>query len=265
MNRVQKVIKGKIDFINELNKNDIKDLGELNCFNEIKKKSKGYLITTNDTKKLLLPNACIDYIFTDPPYGDSVPYFEQSILWNTWLNFKVNYKNEVVISNSKKRNKTIENFKIDIFECLKEIYRVLKPEKFFTLTFNSVSGKEWYALINGCQKVGFNIHKIEWMEQKTSSPRQLNRLKIIKGDLLITFKKTFNKKKIRSLNKIETENKTLEIVSKSLSTSKNNTKDLFLTILKYFYKNNLLFDEINFIEVISKNFEVNSDGNWSLK
>lgn len=32
----------------------------------------------------------VDYVYV--PYGDSVPYFEQSILWNTWLNFDVQYQ-----------------------------------------------------------------------------------------------------------------------------------------------------------------------------
>lgn len=49
----------------------------------------------------------MDYVFTDPPYGDSVPYFEQSIIWNSWLGFTPDYQQEIVISDSKQRQKIL--------------------------------------------------------------------------------------------------------------------------------------------------------------
>ena len=34
--------------------------------------------------KIIPPNS-VDYIFTDPPYGGAVQYFELSTLWAAWL------------------------------------------------------------------------------------------------------------------------------------------------------------------------------------
>ena len=38
----------------------------------------------------------IDYIFTDPPYGQSISYFGLSMFWNTWLKDNVKYNKEII-------------------------------------------------------------------------------------------------------------------------------------------------------------------------
>jgi DNA modification methylase len=262
-NRVKKAIAGKADFLHNKKKFEtLQDKKELKEFKDIDKKKYGYLITQQDTKSLSFPDNSIDYIFTDPPYGDSVPYFEQSILWNTWLGNQVDYKNEVVISDSKKRDKNLKNFNKDISLCLLEIYRVLKTEKFFSLTFHSVSGREWHALTSACLLAGFSIHNIKWLTQKTFSPRQLNRIKSVKGDLLITFKKETSKPKITMLNKAETKNVLIKIVTKEIKKSNKDTNYLLIELLKYFFKNHIVFDDVNFIKIISDNFKINDKGFW---
>jgi hypothetical protein len=70
-----------------------------------------------------------------------------------------------------------------------EIFRILKKDKFFSITFHSLSGLEWRAISNACLMVGFELYNFEWLVQKTFTPRQLNRSKTVKGDVLITFKK----------------------------------------------------------------------------
>lgn len=82
-----------------------------------------------------LPDNSVDYVFTDPPYGDSVPYFEQSVIWNAWLRLEPKYTDEIVISDSNKRSKGINEFENDINKSFSEIRRVLKDNKFFHLRF----------------------------------------------------------------------------------------------------------------------------------
>ena len=57
-----------------------------------------------------LPSESVDLIFTDPPYADYVPYFEQSLLWASWLKKDIDFKGEIVISNSKEREKNKKAF-----------------------------------------------------------------------------------------------------------------------------------------------------------
>jgi len=99
------------------------EVNALNCFIERSKKIKrGKEKQFNHYKnikwhtesafslKKIVSNS-IDYIFTDPPYGDSVPYLEYQILWASWLKQSLDFENEIVISDSKERNKDIINYK----------------------------------------------------------------------------------------------------------------------------------------------------------
>jgi len=39
----------------------------------------------SDSKRLNIKSNSIDYIFTDPPYGESIAYLALSHFWNSWL------------------------------------------------------------------------------------------------------------------------------------------------------------------------------------
>jgi len=263
-NRVVKLISGKKDFLKQLNDNSIKKSDyQASSIAEIKKNKLNYLLNNADTKKLPYPNNSIDYIFTDPPYGDSVPYFEQSIIWNTWLNLSVDYTNEVVISDSKERNKKSQSFSEDMELCISEIYRVLKINKYFSITFHSISGAEWYAILNGCLKNNFILHKMEWLTQKTFTPRQLNRTKTVKGDMLITFKKGKNKNKHILLSKEETESLIIKITEKLLhSNNLADTNTIYMALLQEFFSEHLIIENINIINILTNNFSINEAGLW---
>jgi len=42
----------------------------------------------------------IDYIFTDPPYAESVQYGELNFVWEAWLGFDTQWHDEEIIINS---------------------------------------------------------------------------------------------------------------------------------------------------------------------
>lgn len=262
-NRVEKVIQGKNDYLNNLG--SFNRSNKISSFNQFNHDSLSYLITNDDAKKINLPDNSIDYIFTDPPYGDTVPYFEQSILWNNWLCNDVNYNNEIVISDSKERTKNIDNFQKDIYASIKEIHRVLKNGKYFSITYHSISGKEWYALTTACLELGFEICEFNLLLQKSFSPRQLNKKQTVKGDILITFKKTDVKKEVLKMDSEETKIFIKELVSKTLTESAKNTNDIYVEILKGIFINHILFSEVDFIEELNKSFIMDDNGFWNLK
>lgn len=267
-NRINKIIKGKEEYLSQFNNlfstiNDEK-LGHRDTWEAlIENNLPGFYILNSDVKRLPLPKESIDYIFTDPPYGDSVPYFEQSIIWNSWHKFNVDYDNEIIISNSKEREKNESNYAKDIELAIKEIYRVLKYEKYFSITFHSLSGLEWNALNNACLIAGFELHKFQWLVQKTFTPRQLNRVKTVKGDVLITFKKTRTLTDLKSFTSNEVENIVKNWILECLKTGSKETNDLFLYIVEKVYKERIVIDDINFFDLLTTvaNFENNL---WSI-
>jgi adenine-specific DNA methylase len=67
-----------------------------------------------------IPDDSIDYIITDPPHGDRIPYLELGTLWNSWLKKEPNFEDEIVISNAKERQKDKKNYNSLINEVFSE-------------------------------------------------------------------------------------------------------------------------------------------------
>lgn len=42
------------------------------------------MITTSSSSKLPIPDKCVDYIFTDPPFGKNIPYSDLALLIEKW-------------------------------------------------------------------------------------------------------------------------------------------------------------------------------------
>ncbi len=81
--RFSKLKKGKIDSNVRNNKSRLKfKLAE--SFKDLSIKSP-VLLWNKSSSKLELPDNVIDFVFTDPPYGDSIQYGELSAFWNVWL------------------------------------------------------------------------------------------------------------------------------------------------------------------------------------
>lgn len=268
-NRIGKVIKGKQEYLSQFNNlfssTKINDYSYRESFSELEtNNSNGFLILSSDVKALPLPDLSIDYIFTDPPYGDSVPYFEQSVIWNSWHKFEIDYENEIIISNSKERDKNDINYAIDIEKAIFEIYRVLKYNKYFSITFHSLSGLEWNALNNACLRAGFLLYDFQWLVQKTFTPRQLNKAKTVKGDILITFTKKKEIKDFIEVQKAEEKKIIIKWITDFLEKDKKETNDIFLYIVENIYKERLIIQDLNFFEILSNIAEF-EDNLWSIK
>lgn len=246
-NRVKKIITGKTDYLKIYNS---KATGQ-------------YQITNYDAKHLQIEDGVIDFVFTDFPYGDTVPYFEQSQLWNMWLDKKVDYNNEIVISDSKQRNKNIDNFVADIETAIAEIARVLKDKAYFVFTFHSLCGKEWTAILNALVKHHLKFVDCQTMTQKTFAPRQLNRKKTIKGDLLVVYQKDsslspkINNKSIKS--------SIIEEIAHNYSHQKlYDTNELITSCVKLLLKTTMPLDDFDFLTIIEHCFQ-EENNMWRLK
>jgi len=250
-NRLDKIVKGKKDYLSFFEKG---------LFAE---NSLTYSVTQYDAKDLKIASDSVDYIFTDPPYGDAVPYFEQSIIWNSWLKLKPEYKNEIVISDSKVRNKTTDNFESEINEAFSEIRRVLKLGGYFSLTYHSLSGLEWKAITNACIKNGFELVSFEWLVQKSFTPRQINRSKSIKGDVLVTFQKSPSIKSI-IMDDIQTEAFFKNEIENWLTIESLDTNEIFLRIMKIIFTRKIIIGNVDILNIMVKNFGFNDNNKWIL-
>lgn len=257
-NRLKKIIKGKQDYLNQFG-----HIGEFNFYPI--EYSNSYKVLQNDAKSLDIESESIDYIFTDPPYGDAVPYFEQSVIWNSWLNLVPDYENEIVISDSKQRGKNVINFEKEINLAFSEIRRVLKPNKFFSLTYHSLSGSEWKAITNACIKNGFEIKDYEWLVQKSFTPRQINRLKTVKGDVLVTLQKNPNPDPTTNKTDNEITNLFKEQIEMWLLEEEGlETNEIFLRIMKKVFSDKIIIGDVDLLKILTENFKFSYQKQWIL-
>ncbi len=147
-------------------------------------------VRLGDAKATELSDESVDYIITDPPYGDSVPYLEFSQLWFPLLGSEPDYQREIVISNSNCRDKGIEAFGEGLATAFKEMFRVLKRGKYLTCFFQNRSLDVWKTLGDAAQNAGFHLEQVEVVEPAVVSAKsQLARSGSLTGDVVLQFHK----------------------------------------------------------------------------
>ncbi len=127
-------------------------------------------------KKQYGGSGCIDYVFTDPPYDQSVQYGELSYQWVAWLKMDKNYlekldANEII--HNKKQNKDFNVYASLLRDSFRGVFDVLKSDKYLTLTFHNPSFKVRNATIRTGILSGFELEKIHYQELARSSPKSL--------------------------------------------------------------------------------------------
>lgn len=169
-NRFVKIYRGKMES-NEL----IQNVKEAKNFDELKD-DKNLLIKTYNALELIsiVPDESIDYVFTDPPYGDSVPYLELDYMWSSWMKFDVNFDDEIIISDSPiRREKNFDMYQKMLRNAFRQIYRVLKKGRYLTVTFHNTDIKIYNSIISSVILAGFDLEKIVYQPPARESPKGL--------------------------------------------------------------------------------------------
>ncbi|MBI4722699.1 MAG: hypothetical protein HY769_06865 [Candidatus Stahlbacteria bacterium] len=183
-NRIEKIINGKTD-----SNNQIEYYKEAKKFNDLNDGANIFLKTHNALELTqIIPKNSVDYVFTDPPYGGAIQYFELSTLWASWLKMDLNYNDEITIN--KNQDKDFEYYHKMLRASFKEIYQVLKPGKYMTVTFHSTDIKVWNSIIKAVVMVGFELEKIIYQPPaRPSAKGLLQPYGSAVGDYYIRFRK----------------------------------------------------------------------------
>lgn len=227
-----------------------------------------------DATKLPLEDDSIDYIFTDPPYGESIAYFSLSQLWNAWLKKKTNFKREIIIDSN--RRKDYKDYAKRIEKAYSEMFRVLKPGSYLSFTFHNRDLNVWKAIVDACTKSGFEFVSAVLQEQAVSSGTQgINKNNTLRGDFVYTYRKPI--KKIKGISKINyhPDGESLivnEVYSFLFNNGLTNSSDLYEFLIPLIIRNNSILNKngkvINLEELLLRNFKyesINNNFKWDLK
>ena len=119
---------------------------------------------------------CVDYIFTDPPYDSSIQYGELSYMWAAWIKENDNYLGRIEskeIINNEKQDKDFIVYTSLLRHSFNNMFKVLKPKKFLTLTFHNPTFKVRNATTRIGVLAGFELQKIHHQELARPSVKSL--------------------------------------------------------------------------------------------
>jgi DNA modification methylase len=138
-----------------------------------------------------------DYIFTDPPYDASIQYGELSYMWISWLKLNGEYLKDILsneIIRNERQHKDFGVYHSLLSRSFQEMFVVLKPGAFLTVTFHNPIFKVRNATIRAGVFAGFEFQKIHHQPLGQVSPKaMLQPFGSAQGDFYLRFNKHFHK------------------------------------------------------------------------
>lgn len=237
-----------------------------NLFEKLNKNS--IIISTQSITELNIPDNTIDYIFTDPPFGDNLMYSELNFLWEAWLRVFTNNKSEAIVNNT--QGKDIGDYRELMTASFRECYRVLKPNRWMTVEFHNSKASVWNAIQGSITRAGFIIAQVAVLDKQQGSFKQVTSGGAVKNDLVINAYKPKTEFSERFL-KNAGEGTEVDFVAQQLEhlpirpNIERTEKMLYSKMLAHYVENGfkIKYDSTNFYKLLSDNF-VELDGYWFL-
>lgn len=144
----------------------------------------------------------VDYIYTDPPYGKKIQYLDLSVMWNAWLDLEVTEEDyELEAIEGGEHNKTKDDYKRLISDSIKEMFRVLKFDRWMSFVFQHQDPAYWHLIVDSAEKAGFEYAgAVRQNNGQTSFKKRQHPFTVLSGQLIINFRKVRNPKSIMKSN-----------------------------------------------------------------
>ncbi len=129
----------------------------------------------------------IDFVFTDPPFGDFIPYAEVNQINELWLSSVTHREDEIIISAS--QGKDVLTYQELLTQVFSEINRVLKPNHYASIVFHAAKAKVWEAFNEAVTGAGLQIALTNILDKTQASFKQVVSDGAVQGDPLFLLKK----------------------------------------------------------------------------
>jgi adenine-specific DNA methylase len=155
------------------------------------------MVHNASSESMPLRTHSVDYIFTDPPFGDYIPYAELNQINELWLGRTTDRSREIIVSPS--QSKGVAEYGVMMTSVFKELSRVLKPEGMATVVFHSAHTEVWRALVHAYAAAGFSVKATSILDKLQASFKQVVSTVSVKGDpLLLLSKRSAERTKVKS-------------------------------------------------------------------
>lgn len=141
-------------------------------------------IFTGDCSTTPIPDNSLDYIFTDPPFGENIYYSDLNLLVEAWHRVKTNTESEAIVDRVK--NKALPEYQALIEACFREYHRVLKPGRWITIEFSNTKASVWNSIQTAIANAGFIVASVTSLDKKQGTFQAVNTPTAVKQDLIIS-------------------------------------------------------------------------------
>jgi adenine-specific DNA methylase len=167
---------------------------------EVTTRRADYCVIRADARQLDLPDASIDAVITDPPFGSNVQYGELTALWSVWLRDLNPYEcadfldEEILVTRRRKVDpKGFDDYEQGLTQVFRECHRVLKTDAPLIFTFNNRDARAWQAVMRAAFSAGFTLRPDDIAYQgEIHAYRDTAHLRFgeeLQGDVVYAFRK----------------------------------------------------------------------------
>jgi hypothetical protein len=154
-----------------------------NAFATVAGSGSSVIVRNASSARLHLKDGSVNYVFTDPPFGDYIPYAEINQLSEAWLGKLTNRKEEIIMSSA--QGKGVTEYAELMAQVFAEISRVLAGDGQATVVFHSSKATVWRALMKAYQDAGLKVEISSVLDKVQTSFKQTVSTVSVKGDPLL--------------------------------------------------------------------------------
>ncbi len=140
-----------------------------------------------------LPDASVDYVFTDPPFGSQIFYSDMNLFQEAWLGEFTDASREAVVDRSGPRGtrRSAERYEHLIVGALRECSRVLRDDGWLSMVFSNSRGGMWLLVQRAIGAAGFVLEHVTRLDKGQRSVKGLasGLESVVTADLILTMRK----------------------------------------------------------------------------
>jgi DNA methylase len=119
-----------------------------------------------------IPDASVDYVFTDPPFGSNIFYADCNSIAEAWLDELTPTAAEAVVNRSlgyAAGGKRIDQYGEIMAQAFVEVARILKPSAWATVVFQNTDPTIWKALRDATDAAGLAFERATTLDKTQHS------------------------------------------------------------------------------------------------
>ena len=126
-----------------------------------------------------LPDASVDMVFMDPPFGSNIFYADSSLLWEAWLGDLTDESLEIVINKSRSittGGKDLGQYGSLLRDSFSHAARILKPSGRAVLAFSNSDDAVWTAVQTALSEAGLQTETVHVLDKGQPSIKGVKRM-----------------------------------------------------------------------------------------